>query len=1073
MPKGTTRNIPNDMQTNKHATRKPTLPPDTDSPLNAFSIFNIQGLVQKSNPSKVPFIRDIITFRNEMFCALTETWLKDQKEAEIHIEGFTHKRHDRKRKKSTNRGRDSGGVLLYLRNDIATTAENIIEYSDGVIGILGIHIKDINLVIIVIYRQPDDEVNNHRSTSTQFGKAIKVINDALEDLPTPTPEIVLCGDFNLPHVQWPEGKCRTGVSTDERIMLEQITELANNHFLSQYICKATHIKGNTLDLIYTNNPDLIHSYNCVNVSSTISDHCIIEGYCKYNTNQKNKTSGKNKIPSYTKKAPSLNEFNFYSKDINWETIYQKLNDYDWKANLNGTENSDMMEKILSVCYNIVKDLVPKKAKWSNKKKSHIPRERKNLMRRRSRINHQLANKINSNKRDRLENERIDIEMKLQSSYRNENKEREKRACEAIKVNSKYFFSYAKTYSRVKIGIGPLLDAAKNIISCPLKIADMLSDQYNSVYSKPTEEMPSPEDIFDGTALPETIESLEDITFSVEDIQRAIDEISPTSAAGPDGFPAILLKACKIPLSIPLEILWRNSLDQGTIPQLFKTAHIVPIHKGGSKGESKNYRPVALTSHLIKVFEKVLRTHIIKHMEEHNLFNPRQHGFRMGRSCLSQLIAHFDNIMYELEQGRNVDVVYLDFSKAFDKVDFLITLRKINALGIKGKIGKWIQCFLTGRTQSVLVDGEQSKHSPVKSGVPQGSVLGPILFLILLGDIDQDILSSVVSSFADDSRVTKGITCDKDVENLQNDLESIYKWTIENNMALNDDKFECLRYGWNNDIKNQSSYKSNTGSEIEVKDHVKDLGIIMSSDCTFHEHISQTVDAAKSLTGWILRTFYTRSALPMLTLWKSLVLPKLDYCCILWNPTAKGQIQTIEMVQRTFLRKISTYRKMSYWDQLKAAKLYSVERRRERYHIIYVWKVLEGLVPNISEHEHRMITGYEHIRFGRLCKLLNVTKTATAHVKAARYASLGYRGPCLFNTVPAHIRNLTNVPVDEFKKELDKFLSTVPDEPQIPGYTMYRRADTNSIIDMVKLGGNENGNQATTSHSSGCPHTLED
>ena len=207
----------------------------------------------------------------------------------------------------------------------------------------------------------------------------------------------------------------------------------------------------------------------------------------------------------------------------------------------------------------------------------------------------------------------------------------------------------------------------------------------------------------------------------------------------------------------LEILWRNSLDQGTIPQLFKTAHIVPIHKGGSKGESKNYRPVALTSHLIKVFEKVLRTHIIKHMEEHNLFNPRQHGFRMGRSCLSQLIAHFDNIMYELEQGRNVDVVYLDFSKAFDKVDFLITLRKINALGIKGKIGKWIQCFLTGRTQSVLVDGEQSKHSPVKSGVPQGSVLGPILFLILLGYIDQDILSSVVSSFADDSRVTKGIS----------------------------------------------------------------------------------------------------------------------------------------------------------------------------------------------------------------------------------------------------------------------------------------------------------------------------
>ena len=133
-------------------------------------------------------------------------------------------------------------------------------------------------------------------------------------------------------------------------------------------------------------------------------------------------------------------------------------------------------------------------------------------------------------------------------------------------------------------------------------------------------MPRGEDIFDGTGSPENSNSLEDITFSSEDIIKAIDEISPTSAAGPDGFPAILLKACKTPLSIPLEILWRNSLNQGTIPQLFKTAHIVPIHKGGSKGVAKNYRPVALTSHLIKVFEKVLRSHIIKHMDEFKIMS---------------------------------------------------------------------------------------------------------------------------------------------------------------------------------------------------------------------------------------------------------------------------------------------------------------------------------------------------------------------------------------------------------------------------------------------------------------------
>jgi hypothetical protein len=464
------------------------------------------------------------------------------------------------------------------------------------------------------------------------------------------------------------------------------------------------------------------------------------------------------------------------------------------------------------------------------------------------------------------------------------------------------------------------------------------------------------------------------------------------------------------------------------------------------------------------------------MERNQLFNPHQHGFRVGRSCLSQLVSHFDNIIHNLEQGHNVDVVYLDFSKAFDKVDFLITLRKINALGIKGKLGQWIQCFLTGRLQSVLVNGVQSKTTTVKSGVPQGSVLGPILFLILLGDIDQEVLYSLVSSFADDSRITKGVSCQADVDNLQRDLESIYNWTNENNMALNDDKFECLRYGPDKELKQQSSYQSNAGTDIEVKENVKDLGITMSSNCSFQEHITKSVNAAKSLIGWILRTFSTRRVLPMLTLWKALVLPKLDYCCILWNPMKKGHIQSLEMVQRTFLRKISNYSSMTYWEQLKTAKMYSVERRRERYLIIYVWKVLEGLVPNISDQESRKIDEHHHKRFGRMCRIPKVPTNAPAYIKAARYASLGYRGPCLFNSIPAEIRNRTKITVDTFKRHLDAFLATIPDEPQIPGYTKYRRADTNSLIDMVKFGRTwkkQDGKEAMTSHSSGCTHRLED
>ena len=1028
--------------------------------------------MQKSNPSKVPFIRDSIVFRNEIFCALTETWLKDHLEAEISIEGYTPYRQDRKREKKSNKGRDSGGTLLYLRNDLAPTAEYIIEYTDGVIEIVGIHIRSINMVVIVVYRQPDDMVNNHRSTSEQFGKAMKHINKKLEDLPSPAPEIIICGDFNMPHIKWLASNPKEhNTPSDEKKMLEQLSELVDNHFLYQHITKPTHKKGNTLDLILTNNPELLHSYQCVPVL-TVSDHYIIEAFTDYKLNSQKSNLSK-KVDHSQLQKPSLNDLNFYSEETNWEKINAEMKTYDWAREFKGKSSTDMVKVFLEVCYDISKEFVPKKTRCSRNKQSKIPRERKNLMRRRARLNKQLSRNIKTSKRERLNKESIDIEYKLQNSYRREKKERETKACDAIKSNSKFFFSYAKSLSRVKTGIGPLIDTAKNIISCPQKMANLLAEQYKSVFSCPKENMQEPDIIFGSSSEGAT---LENIYFFPEDIEIAIDEISMNSAAGPDGFPAILLKTCKTALSQPLSMIWRESLDSGSVPDMLKTANIVPIHKGACKGTPKNYRPVALTSHLIKVFEKVLRSHIMAHMEDNNLFNPHQHGFRAGRSCLSQLVAHLDLIIQQLEKGNNVDVIYLDFSKAFDKVDFLITLKKINSLGIKGKVGRWIQSFLTGRSQTVLVNGSKSTACDVKSGVPQGSVLGPILFLILLGDIDQNVMHSFVSSFADDSRVTKSVNCQEDIEILQNDLEAIYKWTESNNMVLNDDKFECLRYGPNTDLKTSTGYKSNTGTSIEVKDHVKDLGIIMSSDGTFKEHIQQTITTAKSLSGWILRTFLTRDSIPMMTLWKTMVLPKLDYCCTLWNPMEKTQIQKIELVQRSFLSKICGLSELSYWDQLKQKhiKLYSVERRRERYFMIYTWKVLEQMVPNVSTDEERKITSKSTYRQGRTCCIHTVPNHIPAKIKAARYASLGYRGPLLFNTLPADIRNITNVPVDTFKKELDKFLSTVPDEPQIPGYTQYRRAESNSLLCMARFGTwtKQNGRKEENPNGSGCTHRLE-
>ena len=345
----------------------------------------------------------------------------------------------------------------------------------------------------------------------------------------------------------------------------------------------------------------------------------------------------------------------------------------------------------------------------------------------------------------------------------------------------------------------------------------------------------------------------------------------------------------------------------------------------------------------------------------------------------------------------------------------------------------------------------SNPKPVVSGVPQGSVLGPLLFLILIGDIDEDVVESFISSFADDTRVGSGITTALDILKLQADLTSVYKWAKKNNMELNDDKFEHLRYLPSKTATPpcDTPYQSSSDIPIEQKSHLRDLGVTMSDDGTFKEHISEKVTSMKSKMGWILRTFRTRQTLPLITLWKSLVLSDHDYCSQLWNPCSVGLIKSLENIQYSFTRKITSVQNMSYWEQLSALRLYSLQRRRERYIAIYVWKVLEGLVPNISSVDiSSAITAKENQRLGRRCKVPPVSRTAPRHVQNIREASFSVMGPNIFNCLPRDIRDTRKSDCDiiQFKAKLDSFLRTIPDQPLITGYTLYRQCDTNSLID---------------------------
>ncbi|CAL4216515.1 unnamed protein product, partial [Meganyctiphanes norvegica] len=303
-----------------------------------------------------------------------------------------------------------------------------------------------------------------------------------------------------------------------------------------------------------------------------------------------------------------------------------------------------------------------------------------------------------------------------------------------------------------------------------------------------------------------------------------------------GLPAIFLKKTIKTIAKPLALILRKSLDEGKIPEIFKLAYVAPIHKGGSRQKPEQYRPVSLTSHVMKVFERVIKKNIMHHLIKHQQINKGKHGFVPGRSTQTQLLAHYNDIYEALMEGKRIDTVFLDFAKAFDKVDHEILLEKVRMHKISGKLGKWIRVFLKDRKFVVAANGCMSEEENVMSGVPQGTVLAAILYVIMISDIDENVKACIVRSFADDTRVSKKISSEEDKETMQEDLDYIYKWASENLMKFNTNKFEQMAHG-NTESIELEPYKSPSGDEIQIKNTAKYLGVLATNDLLFKDHIN--------------------------------------------------------------------------------------------------------------------------------------------------------------------------------------------------------------------------------------------
>ena len=521
----------------------------TKAGLSTYSTFNVHGLMPATLQSKVPYVSDMLHENDQLFIGLTETWLQNHKDAELSINGYSVFRADRKRKKKS-RGRLSGGGVAYVRDDLASKMEINLQFSNGVVEVLGLYSKTDNLYIAVVYRQPDDTSGGNRSTSTEFNAALSHLSTSLNKTTTPTPNLVICGDFNLPHYSWKDGSNLPGVFADEKIMLEALKKFSDDFFLHQHICQPTHVAGNTLDLLFTNNPHLLHSYIVLQPLRSISDHYIIEVSTQFKSASLNKHEEEKPEP-----LSQFDKLNFFSEDIDWDTITLELSRIDWQSNLADESPDQMLDILMSVILNSSSKHVPLK-KSTTKSFSKIPRERKLLMRKRRKLQEQLIKTSSEIRKSNIKHKLVNIEISLQKSHEETLSYREKKALNAIKTNSKYFFAYAKKFSQTSKSIGPLLNKNNEYTCSSKEMADILANQYKSVFSTPIE------DSIYSNITPSTNDKLtiQDFSFDESHIVEAINELSNTSSSGPDGIPAILLKKCKESLKKPLFLLYRKLLD---------------------------------------------------------------------------------------------------------------------------------------------------------------------------------------------------------------------------------------------------------------------------------------------------------------------------------------------------------------------------------------------------------------------------------------------------------------------------------------------------------------------------------
>jgi hypothetical protein len=480
-----------------------------------------------------------------------------------------------------------------------------------------------------------------------------------------------------------------------------------------------------------------------------------------------------------------------------------------------------------------------------------------------------------------------------------------------------------------------------------------------VYVKPNESSTTQatvNDVYETTNIdPIHVESIE--------IENALKQLDSNKGAGPDGIPPRILKDCAEGLVKPLTMLFNLSLESGIFPTAWKSSYIVPIFKKGARDQIENYRGIAILSSIPKLFEKIIFDRIYFSVKEK--ISTRQHGFMKGKSVVSNLMSFVSYCVDKIEKGYRVDAVYTDFSKAFDCLNHKILLKKLRAFGFVSKLFAWIKSYLTRRVQMVRIGDCVSSEIQVWSGVPQGSHLGPLLFILFINDIVKIFENVQTLLYADDMKLFFVIKDTNDSERMQNDLTKLSKWCECNQLFLNISKCKTITFGR---LKNQTLYDySLNGQKLERVNIMNDLGVIVDEKLDFVTHIDTMVAKARKMLGFIMRASHDfKDPYALKCLYVTLVRSKLEFSSCVWNPNYGVHVKKIERIQEKFikfaLRRMGWENVFSlppYENRCRLINLNTLERRREISCIMFIRDLLCGRVvcPYLLNQINFLVSSY--------------------------------------------------------------------------------------------------------------------